>query len=615
MNKKNLLIVLISLVLLSSCWTDDIQEEQVQEKKEFLIETKAFWEFSNEATLRKTWRLSSSQNISLNSNANGRVGSIYVNAWDNVQKWQLLAILEDNVANYNLNISSANNALSSAKNSLEVAKNNYEKAKIDVESKKITLEKQISDLRRNLNNLDVDNVNSSSSVELDKIDNSIERLEIEYENLVLSNEEQINNFEKTISREFVVLQDYLYDINYFSDQILWLTPENRNKNDSYERFLWARDSSQKIQTENLFREMLDLKEEIDSKNLTFNNTKDFNEYTDYLTNSYESIITFLRSFDTTISNSVVSDWILSQDRIDWFKSTIWGYRATYNNNKAQLISLDNRVNNFLDSYKNSEQSLQKQIENLKRDREIFLKWLDLDVESSEATLEESIRNKELTLQNLELWLKDAQNNIKDAEIRVEDARINYTQALSEAWKLRITSPISWTISNVLVDLWEQVSSWTPTFEILNEASSVINISFTKEELKYIYDWKEVYYVTDNETFTWNIYSISSTADENLKYQAKVDLPSQANLIWNIIDLQVPIQIENKLLPVNTIRINNSWVWTINYYQSGAINQMDVNVWKNYWNLIEINDQVDIETQIILNYVDNYNEEDFILKVK
>jgi len=614
MNKKIILLTIFWMLLLSSCWGEELVEE-TNEKKDFLIETMSYSELSNEAILKKTWIISSSQDINLNSNANWRVNNIFVKQWDNVVKWQLLATLDDNIANYYLNVASTKNALASAENWLQVAKNNYEKLEINFETTKLNLDKSIADLERNLKNLNVENLDSSSSLELEKIENSLARLEIEYNNLLLSNNETLTTFKKNIEKEFIVLRDFLYDITYFSDEILWVTPWNKNKNDSFETFLWAKDSGQKIKTENLLRNLITKKDYIDKLEVNFNDSTDYQEYLDELNLSYDLIIEFLRSFDQTLSNSIESAWSLSKAEIDWFKAKVSGFRASYNGYKTQLIWLENNISSFLETYQNTEQSLLKNIENLEKDKWIYVRSLDLEIENMEATLEEAKKSRDLTLRNLEIWLKDSQTSIKDAEIRVEDANIAYSQAIKQADKLNITSPISGIISDIMIDEWQELWVWTPSFKILSETNNEINISFTKDELSYVYEWKDVYYKNDNTTYTWSIYSIAQNADENLKYVAKVKLPNQANYIWNIIEIEVPIELSNKLISLDSIKINNSWIWTINYYSSWSINTSDLQVWDIYWEKVEILDQIDENTMIITNYVDNFDKEKFNLKIK
>lgn len=627
--KKIIFIMILSFLVLSSCSKE--QEVVTSEKKDFFIDVKKIWDFDNIAYLSKTWKIDSTQNITLNSNANGRVKSILVKNWEAVSEWQLLAILEDNIANYNLNLEVALNSLDASKNALDVTKNNLsvsennlEKAKLNYESTKLKLDKSIWDIERSLNNLNTEDDSTSTAIEINKIDNSISRIKIEYDNLVISNNETLSSFKRSLEKEVTVLNNYLSDIIYFSDEILWVTELNKNKNNSYEIYLWAKNSSQKLQSETLLKNLI-LEKDTKLSNLKIEITTedDYKKYIKIIEENYNLINEFLISFDNTLSNTVPSVWAISETQISWYKAQISWYKSTYNWYKSSFLWLSNSIYSFLETYKNTQNSLLKQIENLEKDKNIYLKSLDLNKTTSKSTLDEAISNRELTLKNLDLVIKDAQTaitdsqtRVRDAEIRVRDAEINYKKALNEVEKLFIKSPISWIIWNILVDRWQEIFSWTPAFNILSEWSKEVTISFNKDELDYVSEWTKAYYKAEWKTFTWTIYSIAKSADENLKYQAKVTMPNDASNIWNILNLSIPITLEHKLLPVNLVKINSFWVWSINYYSTWwTIEKTDVKVWKVYGDEIELLWENDNEISVILNYVDNFDSEKFILKVK
>lgn len=630
--KKIVSMIILSTFILTSCfgkWDWDLVKEDV--KKDFFLDIKKISDFDNIASLNKTWKIDSSQNITLNTNANGRVKSILVKNWDNVIEWQLLAILEDNIWNYNLNLEIAINALDASKNALEITKNNLlnsennlEKAKLNYDSTKLKLDKAIGDIERNLNNLSIEDETTSTSIEINKIDNSISRTKLEYDSLVLSNTETLASFKRSLDKEIIVLNNYLNDIIYFSDEILWVTEFNKNKNNSYEIYLWAKNSSQKLQSEALLKDLINVRDtEIASLIIVINSEDDYKKYIKKIEEIYTLVSEFLTSFDITLSNTIPNIWAINETQISWFKTQISWYNSTYNSYKSSFLALSNSIYSFLETYKNNQSSLLKQIENLEKDKNIYLKSLDLNKITSRSTLDEAISNRDLTLRNLDLLIKDAQvaiidsqTRVRDAEIRVRDSEINYKKALKEEEKLFIKSPISWIIWEILIDRWQEIFSWTPVFNILSEWSKEVTISFNKDELDYISEWMKVYFNISNETFTWTIYSIAKNADNNLKYQAKVTIPKDASNIWNILDLSIPITLQNKLLPVNSIKINSFWIWTINYYSTwSTIEKMDLKVWKVYGSEIEIIWEIDNEIKVILNYVDNFDSEKFILKIK
>lgn len=645
MKKLLVLIISISLFSLISCSKTDIVSEENLWKRDFIIDVKNTSEFDNIATLKKTWILDTSENIILSSNVSWRVRTIVVRPWDKVYENQTLAVIEDNIANYSLSLASAKNALESAKNNLDLSKNSLDsvknwlqtsfnnkiRAEINYDTNKLKLEKWIEDLKRNLNNLNIENESSSSFIEIQKIDNSINRINLEYDNLLLSNNETLAWFWRSLDRDIIVLKNFMDDVIFFWDEILGVTDLNRNKNNRFEIYLWAKNSSQKLESENLLRNLISFRNN-DIKNLEVLSLSEesYRNTIKVLWNSYSNIIVFLNSLDTTLSNTVESAWSISQAEISAFKWNISAFRNIYNANNSQIIWLWNNISSFLETYKNSQSSLLKQIENLEKDKNIYKTSLNLNVETNNATLDEAKQSMELTLRSLEVSIsdaknaiidteirvKDAESRLKDSEIRVRDSEIAYAKALDQIEKLTIKSPINWIISNINIDRWQEVSPWAPLFTILNETSNEVNISFTKDELDFINEWSKVYYNDWKEIYTWTIYSISRNADSNFKYNAKIVFPWQITYIWNILSIEIPITVFNKLVPINSIKINSSWIWTLNYYSNDwNIEQIEVMTWNIYWDKVEIIWEFDEDLQIILNHIDNFDSENFILKIK
>ena len=74
MKKYSLLLALLFILL--SCGKEEVVEEV--EKKDFIVETKSFTGFTMNTFLEKTVKIASSQEISVSSQATGRVGGLYV---------------------------------------------------------------------------------------------------------------------------------------------------------------------------------------------------------------------------------------------------------------------------------------------------------------------------------------------------------------------------------------------------------------------------------------------------------------------------------------------------------------------------------------------------------
>ena len=545
-------------------------------------------EFWDSLFLNKTGKLTSSQDISLNSQASWRISNIYVKEWDYVKSGDIIAKLSDSVANYWF--------------ALEKAKNALNKANISYDTSESSLNKRISDIEIGLSNLKIDENNSRSSLELEKIDNSIKKLALDYDNLKIANSQSIKWFKNSMWKDLNTFISYIDDVIDFSDRILWVTVKNKDENDSFEDYLWAENSSQLKEVENLLIDLISYRNStLLNVNFDFDGDTLFDTNISTISNGYSKINILLSSLDTTFDNSIPSLGALSETDISWYKLSINWYQWTYNINTAWFISLKNSINSFLDTFRNTEESLLKQIELLESDKKIYVKWLDINLELDQSTLDEAILNKDLTLRQL--------------NASITDANISYKQALDNYNKLVIRSPINWTIWWIFSDVWQEVWPWNKIFNISNNSNNEISVAFSKKELDFIKSWDIALIKFNNEVFTGAVYSISGVADSNLKYLSKISFPEWSNIIWDIVNVSIPFSTWENVLPINIIKIDNSWKWIINIFSWWLIEQKNIELWNIYNNQIEVLTVLNSDLEIVTNYVDNFDEEKFILKIK
>ena len=308
----------------------------------------------------------------------------------------------------------------------------------------------------------------------------------------------------------------------------------------------------------------------------------------------------LTALQVTFDNSVPSTG-LSASEIATKESTIDWYQTSLNTYNASFIVLKNSISSFLDTYLNTEASLVKQIELLESDKKIFTKWLDIQVELQENTLAEAIINRDLTLQSM--------------NAAIVDAEIAYRQTVKEYSKLTITSPISGVVWEIFIDLWQEVSNGTPLFSISNNILNEATISFNKKELSFISEWELVSLDFEWDVFTGSIYSISKSADLNLKYVSRVSFREDLDLIGNIISISVTIIAEYPLIPLNNVKIDSAWVGNVNVLVGDKIIQKSITLGTIYGKSIEVVSWLDSDDLVILNYVDNFDPEKFIIKNK
>ncbi len=554
-------------------------------KQDFYIETKKFKDFNSSLSIEKVWRLNSSQGIDISSNAVWRIAQIRVREWDRVVAWQVLAVLSDTIWNYFIN--------------LERARNTLEKARLSYETTENQLNKSISDLKINLNNSELDNPSSSKSLELKKIEDSINKLNIDLNNLIASNKETLSWFNLSLWKEVNTYRTFSADVIDFADKLLSVTFDNKDENKSFRDFLWAEDVFQKKQSEEKLKDLIEYnKRDLLSVQINLENLE---EYSIYITTWYDKISKLLSSIETTLDNSIPSEWAFSNLDITTKKNAVNSFEISYNSFNSQFIWLKNSINSFLATYKNSEESLRKQLTLLEWDKDIFVRSLDVKLEIDNSSLDEAIKNRDLTLRNLE-------RNIVDAQIA-------YASAQKEYSKLTITSPISWTVWNVLWIVWQEVANWVKLFSILNNKNKEVEIFLNKDEVSKIKLWWIAYVDYEESSFAWIIYSISNVADTNLNYKVKISLSDDISLIWDIVNVRLLYISKTTLLPINIVSVWNDNKWTINVYNSWSIDTIEIWLWNIHSDMIEIVQIDNVFYDIIINDVSNFDKEKFRLKLK
>ncbi len=643
---KKILILVLSLLFLFSCsfWGEEEKTEEPKSeviKKDFYIQTKKITEFWSGYTLKKTWKLSSSENINVSSNAVWRVTTLNVKKWDKVSAGQVLAKLEDNVWSYGINLSKAQNAL--------------ESAKIQKQSNIINLDKQISDLGINIktleNNLialkqdkeqtlkkskdDLENLNketldSKSSLEIQKLEDSIKKLEFDYETKLASDEETIKWFKISMKKEHSSIIFLMDDVIKFSDELLWVTKENKDKDDKFSDFLWAKDRWQKQETKNKLLELIAYREEMNSYNIETQD--DIDLYVGDLSEWYDKIKELLESIQKTLNNSIESVGSLSSTQIDTYTSSVNLYQNTMQWGLTGLIAFKNSVNSFLRTYKSTQESMLKQIAILKSDKEIFIKSLDSGELWAEVSIEKLIISYDDRIKSMESQIELAKSNLenakktKDVTIRsldnsISSANISVSQAQKEYSKLTIKSPISWIIKEINVDLWQEVSNWTPVFSVLNNKSPEVIISLDKQEHNIVKQWDKAYIKTWERSFTWRIADISNIADDNLNFSSTVSFDDSLNSLWELVDITIPLTVNKMFIPVNLVTVSENNIWIIKTLKDWKIEAVKIELWNLYWEKIELIKCVELEEEqckqldIISVDVTNFDEEKFELVVE
>lgn len=572
------------------------------EKRPFFVSTSRLEDLQETPNIKKSWKLLGAQDITVSSQVNGRVWSILVEIGSEVIADQLIIDLKDHTQAYTL--------------AAKRAASNLESAQINLEQTELSLDKAVTDTQlavqqaqTQLNAADQQNQDSASALQLDQLEAELERARLDYETKLKNDQQTIMNFvatTKTATQDLITLYD---DVIHEADTLLGVTPSYQNDNDVYEQSLGAQNKQTKSQATNQLRTVLATQDSLDTLDPSLTQ-EELLPRLSQLSTMTDLLIDLLQKIDKMLQNTSATS-ALPATLLSSFKSTIATLQSRTLGLSSSITQTKNSIESFLATYQQQQASLLQGIDILAQQFDLTERNLrdsqtqaNIGLDSATTAYETSLKSKETTLKAL--------------RSAIQQAQISYQEAQTQLEKLQVTSPIDGTISEILVDEWQEVAPGSPLFRVSNNIQPEIEISLGSDELDLVEIWDSVQISTAEQRFTGQITSISKTASDNFTYQAVISLPEARQLLWVLVEVQIPVHKKDTLLmPINIIEVINTSAGVIRYLSGDSIEQKNVTLGKVWGDLVEVkNDLAEVtDLQIITNDVSNYDPVEFTLVEK
>ncbi|RKW25176.1 HlyD family efflux transporter periplasmic adaptor subunit [Candidatus Gracilibacteria bacterium] len=638
MRKYFILSIILSLFLLYSCTgSQENTGSGAVEKGNFLIETKTAGNLNNEYALEKSSKIEAASEIVLTSEATGRVENIAVKEGDNVSKGQNLVYLFDNSMNLNtaykqaiLNLDQAKIQYSNQKLALDKNIEDSElaltKLKLNYENTKKNIEQDVIQAKDNLKNSDVNASGSKTSLDVQKIDNSIAKMEFELETLKKSNKDKIDSFISNVNREKDNLNNLLVSVINFGEE-LYATKYPVNK-PAYYLYLGAENNTKKTRAEQTLQKLINYKKD------TFDGIKlveKDSEILDFITKieeGYAMMKSFLDDTLEVITSSVSEQNYLPETMLTGYHNQVNGYIQSYTSASAGLVAMRSNVVAFLNTYKDNEASTEKQIDLVRKDKEIALKSYGTSELSSKVAYEKIMISSQDTISNLELQLKSAETTLINAkktrditlqnlENAIKAAELNVEKSSIEVSKLVVKSPISAQVASIDVTVGQTYNMGSQMLKLISTSKRELDVYVTSEDLEKIHVGDKVYIKYRGENFEGDVFSKSNVANETLNYKVKVSLNKDIHLVGGVADVSFKLKSKFPLININSVTVlhsqGNKKIGEINIFKGGKLDKLEVELGDVYGKFIEIKTPLEKDTEIILNDVSNFDSEKFELK--
>ena len=617
-------------------------------KRDFFIETKKSQKFDKVSYLEKTAKVISGEDITLVSQANGKIKKIYVKEWDKVATGQKIANLVDSIWNYGLNLDRANLWVEWAKidyssqqvnlnKAVDDASINLEKVQNEYNNTKKSLEKTLSQAKLSLDSSKNVDEDTTLSLQLQKLSNTLAKTELDVANLKQNNIEQLKSFNNSTLSTYDLLDNLMIDIIDFSDGILWITPLNKRLNDKYEDYLWLKNSQQLSSTKQLFKDFTKFKlEKFNELNVSENDIVSLEQYEKIFVAAdkwYEMTKQLLKEMTKVLDNSLVSVWSLDQWQINNFKAQINGFETQTQQSYSAYLSFKSSVRTFLNTYKNNEKIAEENLKLLEDEVLILEKtknisWTDLQTayknnklnyEKAQIETTKNIRNLEISLKNAKLVYKSAKQ-VRDVTLRKMNNAIKLSKntrawASKEYAKLGLKSSIFWVVTDIFVDEWQDVNVWSPIAKISNLKEIEAEIWLSKNELTFVKVWQKVVVNYSWKQVLGKIKSISPVADNNLTYKTTIEFSQKFKTIGWLVEVQIPVKINQTLIPLNIVEVTWEGKWVLQILSWSTLWEYAIDLWKVWWDKIEVTSKFQKDLDVIVTNLSNYDEVKFDLKLK
>ena len=599
MNKKIGIYSTICMLLLTWCGTPSPEVAIETEKQPFFVTIAPYESLEKVYELKKTGKLASSSEITVTAQIGWRVASL--NKWigDTVSQWQWVVQLQETSGVYSFWAQKAWVAITQAQINYEQTMLNLEKAIQDTQF-------GIEQATNQAQNASLSSEVSAATLQLQSARENYERAKLDYQTKLSADQQTISNFWKTASN-LVTDVKLLYESAIVeADKLLGVTSLWQTNNDAYEHLLWARNTATKFSAQDALRQAINSQQRLQS----FTILSDGDDFT----NGLEQLVWYIRELqpmlndiDTMLQYTIVWDTYsetqlaVQQWTIDWLQAQTQGQITAIT---AQI----NSIQSFLRTYKETQASLAKAVD-----------LSEQSYRTAEANLETVQTNTQVQVSSLQNTLQTTQKNKETTEKALKNsirqAQIAYNEAWFQLSKLSSSAPIGWTITDILVDVGQDVAPWTPLYKMNSIGEKEIEITLTQEEANSLTINSQVdIYFWENKT-TWVLSQISKTPTAGVSYKAIVTTESNDIPAGSLVDIIIKQPTEHYVIPLNRVQLLSTTEGQLTFWDGQQLETKKVSLWKIKWTQIEITTPLLATQDIVTSDTKQYDSEKYEISIK
>ncbi len=586
MNRIFITILITTLFFLTSCWKAEINESKIY------YSTWVVFTWTLDINNSYVWYVKWDKMVNLATKVGGKVSNIYVKEWDKVNKWQLLLKLD---------WSEAKVWYSSAWNIIDtlVSMKNYTKLMFDEQIKSMEAKVEQVKLWKNWLSTWLNDTKKITEAQLKTAKTWVEiaKANLKHTKSVLETKKShiYDNMKSAI------IWSVILDTNIikFIDELLWVTEENKHKNDSFETYLAAKNTWLYNESKQKFREV----------NLVYLDYKKYyDENIDWKNPSNDVIFTALKKWEKTAEEiksllSITYDVLdASIDNVYFPATTINSYKnqisTFWTNIEASLLTVSwdyilglkwSRQNlaDFNNTYNMQIDLLEKQVKLAEDTLNKYIEMSKWQVNEVQTKSNVSVKQLDEILAWLESLKKQKESKLSEIDAKIDEAKwqLNSAWVMINNWK--IVSPITWIVTKKMVEVWQVVWWWMPLLTVSNTDKLVIDVNVSEDVAKWLklndrvllnIDWisKQVHWYISNINLSKDMITKKVWIEVTISENNGISIWSFTKVIFQNFSNSNKILISNdaiisKFMVPGVFIIDN---WIIKFKNIKIINQND-----------------------------------------
>jgi len=477
-------IIGVILVLFVISWLSSCNQESIKQvKKIYKTHTVQSWSLDEIHTV--IWYVEWEKTVSLSTKVWWKITEIYVSEWDSVKTWDLLAKLDSEEAK--VGYSTSQNLITSL---LQMKTSTIEMYDDMIKAMQQKLEQSKLWEKQTQTGLEDTKIIWDKNLQTAKVQVSTAKVNLENTKIVLETKEKhiYDNSKNAITRT-VILDT---NIIKFVDELLGITPENKEKNNSFDEYLSVKNISYLKEATDKFKQV----------------NKDYLEYKNYYDNivqwkipTKEEIIIWLNNWEQLaedmkrlldLTYNVIDS---SLENVAFTNQMIWSYKTQISNFWVDIESSLITVSwGYMLGLKWTRQSLvdfkktsSMQIELLEEQLKLAVKNFESYKVTSQAKIRE-IETWTLVSSSQIIEIKSSieslrkQKKLKLVEIEAKIKEAEWQKQTSVVWidSWKIYSSIDWVVLLKKAEQWQVVWWWQTILEVSKNDELVVKIDILEQ---------------------------------------------------------------------------------------------------------------------------------------